>query len=109
MTDHFSSERNCSEWREQDLLKCYGCGVRESNQTPVFLVPHDPDPSTWEKNPPTLCAACRKMRNNYTTVYTNNPEKIHAPFGMFKNVEASKKSFWQVWCVWHSPQQEVLP
>jgi len=49
------------------------------------------------------------MRNNYTTVYTNNPEKIHAPFGMFKNVEASKKSFWQVWCVWHSPQQEVLP
>lgn len=49
------------------------------------------------------------MRKNYTTVYTNNPERLrkYAPFGMFKNVEASKESFWEVWCVWHSPQQEV--
>ncbi len=45
--------------------------------------------------------------NDFTTVYTNNPEKIHAPFGMFKNAEASKESFWEVWCVWRFPQQEV--
>ena len=59
MTDHFSSERNCSEWRTEDLLKCYGCGVR-SNQTAVFVVPHDPDPATWEANPPTLCRKCKE-------------------------------------------------
>ena len=50
----------------------------------------------------------RLNMNDYTTVYTNNPGRLrkYAPFGMFKNVEASKLSYWEVWCVWHSPQQE---
>jgi len=54
MTDHFSRE---NEPHQDDLLRCFGCGVM-SNERAVMVQPHDPDPSTWEKNPPALCKAC---------------------------------------------------
>lgn len=44
-----------------DLLKCHHCGVL-SNQTAVLVQPHDPDPSTWEANPPALCQPCEARK-----------------------------------------------
>ncbi len=58
MTDHYTRE---IEPHQDDLLKCFMCGVM-SNERPVFVQPHDPDPSTWEENPPCLCQACEASK-----------------------------------------------
>lgn len=58
MSDHYTRE---IEPHQDDLLKCHRCGVL-SNQTAVFVQPHDPDPSTWEVNPPTLCQPCEARK-----------------------------------------------
>lgn len=55
MSDHYTRE---IEPPQDDLLRCFGCGVM-SDRVPVFVQPHDPDPATWEANPPCLCERCR--------------------------------------------------
>ncbi len=55
MTDHYTRE---IEPPQDDLLRCFGCGVM-SDHVPVFVQVHDPDPATWEANPPCLCGRCQ--------------------------------------------------
>lgn len=55
MSDHYTRE---VEPHQDDLFRCFGCGVM-SDRVPVFVQPHDPDPATWEANPPCLCGRCQ--------------------------------------------------